>query len=252
MFDALVMAAVSLCWIVVAFVPLERMFAARKQPIFRNNLATDALFFFGQHLVFAAAAATMLATGMGAIAPYMPDVVHVRFAALPLAVQVILVLVLGDLFAYWGHRAQHRFDVLWRFHSVHHTTEELDFMAAHREHPLDGVYTQFFVNIPAFALGFAFEEVMALVVFRSFWAVFIHSNVRIPLGPLRYLVGSPALHHWHHAKERDVGNYANLAPWLDVVFGTYHLPDGEPETLGIPEEHARDYLGLLWHPFKRR
>jgi len=79
------------------------------------------------------------------------------------------------------------------------------------------------------------------------WAIFIHSNVRLPLGPLKVLVGSPQLHRWHHARMRDVGNYANLAPWLDLVFGTYRDP-GEPEEMGVEEPMRTSYWRLLVDP----
>ena len=175
------------------------------------------------------------------------------FAELPWVAKLLLALSLGDLCAYWGHRAQHSFEWLWRFHSVHHTTVELDWLAAHREHPLDGLYTQTMVNAPALLLGLDIGSVMGLVVFRGVWAIFIHANVRVPLGPLRYLVGAPELHHWHHARSRDVGNYANLAPYLDVLFGTYHCPAQEPGELGVDDSWTPDsYVGLVCAPLMPR
>ena len=128
----------------------------------------------------------------------------------------------------------------------------LDWLAAHREHPLDGLYTQTMMNLPAIALGLPIDAVFGLVAFRSLWAIFIHSNARVPLGPLQVLFGSPALHHWHHAKDRDVGNYANLAPYLDRIFGTYYLPAREPREIGLPEPHPHGYLDLLCYPFRTR
>jgi sterol desaturase/sphingolipid hydroxylase (fatty acid hydroxylase superfamily) len=140
---------------------------------------------------------------------------------------------------------------LWRFHAVHHSAEHLDWMAAHREHPLDGIVTQILLNLPGIVLGLSFEALGAVVVIRGFWAVFIHSNVRLPVGPLRYVLGAPEVHHWHHLRtERTVHNFANLAPYLDLLFGTYHCPTG-PETfpLGIPEPWPRRYLAQLVRPF---
>jgi sterol desaturase/sphingolipid hydroxylase (fatty acid hydroxylase superfamily) len=31
---------------------------------------------------------------------------------------------------------------LWRFHAVHHSTEQMDWVAAGRLHPLDSAFTQ--------------------------------------------------------------------------------------------------------------
>ena len=254
MFDIITTAAASLAWLVVMFAPMERAFpASPNQRFFRRDLPTDLAFFFGQHLIFASAAVTIIAwftaplDSWAAIRP-----VRTTFAGWPVPAQVVVVLVLGDFCAYWGHRLQHRVPLLWRFHSVHHTATEVDWLAAHREHPLDGVYTQALVNLPALALGFDVAAVLGVVAFRSLWAIFIHSNVRLPLGPLRYVVGSPALHRWHHVRDQHAGNYANLAPWLDVMFGTYHRPTEPPTELGVIEEHPTDYVGLLLHPFRKR
>ncbi len=162
------------------------------------------------------------------------------------------VVVLGDLLVYWFHRACHRFDWLWRFHAVHHSSTHLDWLAAHREHPLDGILTQLCQNLPALLLGFPLEHLAPLIAFRGLWAIFIHSNVSLPLGPLRVLFGAPELHHWHHARVRKTEhNFANLAPWLDKLFGTYHRPSGaETYALGLTEPFPKGYLGQLLAPFR--
>ncbi len=157
--------------------------------------------------------------------------------------QIIAAVALGDLAVYWFHRACHTFEPLWRFHAVHHSAEHLDFLAAHREHPFDGIVTQLSVNLPAFVMGFPLHRIAAFLALRGMWAVFIHSNVRLPLGPLRWLLGAPELHHWHHARLAQTRhNFSNLAPWVDIVFGTYHCPEG-PETypLGLTEPFPSSY-----------
>jgi sterol desaturase/sphingolipid hydroxylase (fatty acid hydroxylase superfamily) len=63
------------------------------------------------------------------------------------------------------------------------------------------------------------------------------------------LIGAPELHHWHHDRDRDAGNYANISPLMDIIFGTYRCPDHEPEHFGINEPIARGYVGQLVHPF---
>jgi len=69
------------------------------------------------------------------------------------------------------------------------------------------------------------------------------------------------LHHWHHDRERDRGNYANISPLMDLLFGTYVCPGKEPEELGLKEEFSKNYLGqmirpmvpdFLWKKFGRR
>ena len=84
--------------------------------------------------------------------------------------------------------------------------------------------------------------------FRGIWAIYIHSNVRLPIGPLRKLIGSPELHHWHHDRDRDAGNYANLSPLMDILFGTYRCPGHEPERFGLNQPTPSTYLGHLIQP----
>ena len=239
------------CWLAAIFYPLSWALQRRKQRFLRAGFAADLCFFLGQRLVFSAVVVATLTWLAGHLDGHTVEL-RVGFAALPLWLQAATALMAGDFIVYWGHRLQHSWEPLWRIHAVHHTTEHLDWLAAHREHPLDGLQTETLLNLPAILLGLPMDYVLGLVTFRALWAVLIHANVRLPMGPLRYLVGSPALHQWHHAKDRHVGNYANLAPWLDVVFGTYALPEGDPAELGIDEEHPRDYLGLLLWPFRRR
>jgi sterol desaturase/sphingolipid hydroxylase (fatty acid hydroxylase superfamily) len=249
----LVGAGLSLAWLVAIFVPMEWARPAWPgQRRVRRGTATDLCFFLGQHLVFASLAATVL----GWLTSPLTDLAAAGslrqwFLGQPIWLAALEALVLGDVVAYFGHRLQHRVDVLWRFHAVHHTAEELDFLAAHREHPLDGLYTQALVNLPAILLDLPLAPLFGLVAFRSLWAILIHANVRLPLGPLGWLVGSPHLHHWHHARSRDAGNYANLAPWLDRLFGTHVDPPAEPTRLGIEEAHPRGYLALLGWSFRR-
>src|SRR6266699_385282 len=164
----------------------------------------------------------------------------------PISVNPVNVLV------YWGHRLQHRVEFLWRFHSIHHSAEHLDWLAAHREHPLDTVYTMGLINLPAFVMGFPLETLAGLLAFRGIWAIYIHSNVRLPIGPLRMLFGAPELHHWHHSREREAGNYANISPLMDLIFGTYRCPPHEPEMLGVSEPMPRSYLSQLLPQFRRR
>mgnify|MGYP000545438573 CR=1 FL=1 len=56
------------------------------------------------------------------------------------------------------------------------------------------------------------------------------------------------LHHWHHDLERDAGNYANISPLMDIIFGTYTCPDHEPEKFGIKEWFPKNYVGQIIYP----
>jgi sterol desaturase/sphingolipid hydroxylase (fatty acid hydroxylase superfamily) len=235
------------------FRPLELAFPAKPtQGFFRRHWQTDLCFLFGQYLLFNGMVFWVLAKLGPWIHAATPSAVRDGVASLDAWLQLLLVIITGDVLIYWAHRLQHRVDFLWRFHSIHHSAEDLDWLAAHREHPVDSIYTVLIVNVPVFALGFPIAALAQFAAFRGLWAILIHANVRLPLGPLRVLLGAPELHRWHHDRDRDAGNYANVSPVMDILFGTYHRPDAEPDAFGVSEPMPRSYLGQLLHPFRRR
>lgn len=230
------------------FRPLEMAFPARPQRFFRPAWLTDLCFFLGQYLLWGGVVLWILVQVKAWLGWVVPGNFLLAVAAQPWWLQAVEVVLLSDFFSYWGHRLQHRIGFLWRFHAVHHSSEHLDWLAAHREHPVDAVYTLTLINLPPLVLGFPLETIAGFLIFRGVWAVFLHANVRLPIGPLRFLVGAPELHHWHHAREGDFGNYANICPFMDVLFGTYCCPPQEPEQFGLKKPIADTYLGLLIRP----
>jgi sterol desaturase/sphingolipid hydroxylase (fatty acid hydroxylase superfamily) len=232
----------------IVFVPMERVFPAKNQHFFRPHWIIDFCFLLGQYLIWSGLVLFSLNYFDDFLGSIIPISFQENIQALPFIVQVLLVLILSDFLIYWGHRLQHSVDFLWQFHKVHHSAEHLDWLAAHREHPLDSIYTIGIINLPAFIMGFPLESIAGVIAFRGIWAIYIHSNVRLPIGPLRILIGAPELHHWHHDLDRRAGNYANISPLMDVIFGTYICPDHEPEQFGIKEKAPNSYLGMLIEP----
>ncbi len=239
-----------LLFLVIVFRPLELAFPAKPgQRFFRPDFFTDLCFLLGQYLLWSGAVFWLLTHFATWLDEYMPTGLRVSVAAQPWWLQAVEVVLLSDIIVYWGHRLQHRVGFLWRFHATHHSSEHLDWLAAHREHPMDTIYTVGLINLPAFLLGFPLETLVGLIAFRGLWAIYIHSNVRIPTGPLRWLFGAPELHHWHHDRNREAGNYANISPLMDLLFGTYVCPDHEPEQVGLMEPIRTNYLGHMIRPF---
>jgi len=245
-------AALSFLFLTLVFGPLEVVFAAKQQRFFRPAWFTDTCFFLGQRLFWDGLALWALSQFSHWLVALRGGEFREAIGSQPWWLQAIEVVFLTDLIVYWGHRLQHRIGFLWRFHAVHHSAEHLDWLAAHREHPVDSLYTLALVNLPAFLLGFRLETLAGLIAFRGLWALYIHSNVRLPIGPFRILLGAPELHHWHHDRDRDAGNYANLSPLMDILFGTYRCPDHEPEHFGLREPTAGGYVSQLVQPFLPR
>lgn len=249
LYDIIQATLLSFLFLALLFLPMEKVFPAKQgQKFFRPNWLLDFCFFLGQYLLWSGLVLWTLNYFGEFLTSIIPNSFQENVRSQPFILQVIEVLALSDLLIYWGHRLQHKVDFLWRFHKVHHSSEHLDWLAAHREHPIDSVYTIGLINLPAFVMGFPLESIAGVIAFRGIWAIYIHSNVRFPLGIFKVLIGSPELHHWHHDLDRRAGNYANISPLMDVIFGTYKCPDEEPERFGIREESPKSYLGQMVEP----
>jgi sterol desaturase/sphingolipid hydroxylase (fatty acid hydroxylase superfamily) len=175
------------------------------------------------------------------------------FASQPLTLQWMEVLVGGDITAYWIHRLFHR-QPLWRFHAIHHSSESLDWLAASRVHPLNEAIGRVLQLIPFFVLGFDPRVIAAAVPFLTFYAIFLHANLSWDFGPLRFVIASPRFHRWHHTSEAEGldKNFAGLFPWIDLLFGTFHMPAGRgPQTFGLTNETVpTTFVAQLAYPFR--
>lgn len=233
----------------VVLIPLELSFKCIETKIFRKEWLTDLFFYLGQALVWNFLTVYTLGIFFEQINFYWQKQTQIFITQQPFWLRVIEVILLSDLLIYWGHRFQHKYDFLWRFHKVHHTAETVDYIAAFREHPLDNIYTRGLETLPAILLGFDLNSIIGFLTFRGLWALFIHSNVNIRLGFLEILLGSPHLHHWHHELElRGKCNYANLSPLMDILFGTFYSPESPATEFGISEKINRSYLGQILEP----
>lgn len=68
-------------------------------------------------------------------------------------------------------------------------------------------------------------SVRVVTIVGTIWSFFIHAKVRIRLGPLEWLISTPAFHHWHHTNDQHRDrNFAAIFPVIDLIFGTSWLP----------------------------
>ncbi len=237
----------------VVFIPLERLFAIHAgrqllRPLWRLDVA---------HLLASGLLIRLGLTGIFLFALQASDALaplawRSALASQPLWLQVAEVLLIADLGFYLAHRTFHAVPALWRIHSIHHSIEQLDWLAAHRVHPIDQILTKTVSMLPVFAFGFEPAAIAIFGVIYQWHSLLLHSNVRVPCGPLRWLIASPHFHHWHHANEAAAWdkNFAGQLPLWDIVFGTLHMPRGAmPSRYGIDAPVPESYLGQLAYPF---
>jgi sterol desaturase/sphingolipid hydroxylase (fatty acid hydroxylase superfamily) len=233
------------------FVPLERLFGHREQPIFRRGWVTDMTYFFISTLLVQITTLLTLKPAMVLFWWAQSTTVQAWVRSLPWAVQFVLIMFSTDVVQYWVHRVMHISPWLWKFHAVHHSTDAMDWLAGSRLHVVEQIGTRALTFVPIYILGFSDPPLYAYIVFITFHATFIHANVRWDFGPLRWLVTTPQFHHWHHAIEREAidKNFAVHFPALDLIFGTFYLPNQWPGGYGIHDKVPKGWLRQLFYPF---
>ncbi len=166
--------------------------------------------------------------------------------SLPVAVQVVMMLLAADFARYWLHRAFHRYEPMWRYHAVHHSPHRLYWLNVGRFHPFEKAVQLALDTLPFALVGVASEVLAAYFVFYAVNGFFQHSNCDVRLGPLNYLISGPELHRWHHSEipAESNNNYGNNLIVWDVLFGTRFLPSGRGVgDLGLVN---RNYPGGFW------
>jgi sterol desaturase/sphingolipid hydroxylase (fatty acid hydroxylase superfamily) len=240
------------------FVPLERLFAAHPQQVFRKQIVTDLGYYFLSGLLTAVLLSFPVALLALLVRHLVPEDFRQFMTVQPLWTKAVFGFVAGEVGYYWGHRLSHEIPFLWKFHSIHHSAEQIDFLVNTRAHPIDMVFGRFCGLIPIYLLGLSGpggtkESQVAVIVtlIGTVWGFFIHANLWWRFGTLEWLISTPAFHHWHHTRSPVNRNYASTLPWLDRIFGTYHLPGEFPTSYGIKAKMPDALVDQLFYPLER-
>ncbi|MCZ4500923.1 MAG: sterol desaturase family protein [Marmoricola sp.] len=227
----------SLFFSALVFIPIEQHLAPRQTPVLRAGWRTDVTYFFMSHVlvqfILIAVTVSTAAVAAAVAVPGVKDVV----GSMPGWAQFLLAVLVADLAQAVLHRAYHRITTLWRFHAVHHSSRDLDWLAGSRVHFVETVLTRSTVLLPLLVLGFSTSTVNAYVVLVGLQAVVAHANIGVRFGWLEYVVVLPRYHHWHHARHVDYWdrNYAIHLPLVDMLMGSFKLPRDSswPEEYGV-------------------
>lgn len=151
------------------------------------------------------------------------------------AVSFLVYLVLLDFVDYLYHRASHAFNWWWQLHALHHSQTVMTAWSDNRNHLLDDILRAVVMAFFALLFGVSPGQFIALVALSQFIQSWQHANIRVHLGPARYLLISPMYHRMHHAvgygheaigKPGVLGgcNFGILFPWWDMAFNTAIFP----------------------------
>jgi sterol desaturase/sphingolipid hydroxylase (fatty acid hydroxylase superfamily) len=242
----------------VLFWILQRIWPSiPRQKIFRRGFFTDSLYWLWTPIVTRAITPIAVAIILFPLARLYGTSLktfvhgHGTLAAQPLWLQGIEIFVLGDFLGYWQHRFFHN-RPLWRFHAIHHSSTELDWLSSVRLHPVNDAIGRLIVAVPLVAAGFNIGVVALYAPFVTFYAIMVHANLNWDYGPLRYAIVSPAFHRWHHtsADEGLDKNFAGAFPLWDLMFGTFYMPRRQPTVFGVLDPVPYGIIGQMIVPFR--
>ncbi|MDO5971454.1 sterol desaturase family protein [Flavivirga aquimarina] len=243
---------------------LEIVFPWRKeQAIFRKGFWIDAIYMFFNFFVFSiiiSGVYAVLEQFFSSIGITMQSVALLDLKILPVWGQLLVFFLVLDFVQWFTHVLLHRFNVLWRFHKVHHSVKEMGFAAHLRYHWMENVFYKPLKIFAVMLLG-GFEPQQAFIV--HFMAIAIghlnHANVKFTYGPLKYIFNNPVMHLYHHAytlpEERRYGvNFGiSLSLW-DYIFKTNYIPETSGElTLGYSDDTKmpKNFFIQLLYGFRR-
>ena len=234
---------------------LEKSFPLKtKQKRFREGWLTDITHFFINHFFVKLGAYMITVILYTLFSPLVSSFLQERVVGQPSWLQFIEAFLIAELSFYLIHRLAHTLPCLWNFHAIHHSSTELDWLAAVRFHPLDIIIANLAVGMPLFWLGFTEKTFEQYLIFGAILTLFNHANICLRFPILRWIIATPEFHHWHHSKEQVAYN-KNFSgfPLIDLLFGTFYLPKNQmPSHYGGDEFIPQTYWKQIIYPLTNK
>lgn len=242
---------------------LEIVFPWRKnQSIFRKDFWLDGFYMFFNFFIFSIAISgfyKVLEVFFTDINITAKSLALIDISAWPMWLQLVVFFILLDFVQWFTHVLLHKFEVLWRFHKVHHSVKEMGFAAHLRYHWMENIFYKPLKTFGVMLLG-GFEPEQAYIV--HFMAISIghlnHANIKLTYGPLKYIFNNPVMHLYHHAYTLPEGKYGvnfgiSLSLW-DYLFKTNYIPE-DSGTIEIgykgDDTMPKTFLGQLFYGFRK-
>jgi sterol desaturase/sphingolipid hydroxylase (fatty acid hydroxylase superfamily) len=200
--------------ILALFLVIERLRPAQRRSFFARGYRQDVLYtVLNATLVVPLVVALSLSFAEVATKS-LPWIVVPRLGFLPRWFVIALIFVAMDACNWTAHLANHRIRVLWRFHELHHSQEDMSVLTVFRTHPL--IHVSYLITlIPGIVLVANGSVTTTLLVVYAAIVAFEHSNTNLSFGPLNRIFCSPNYHRIHHRVEgrQDVNLGFALTIW---------------------------------------
>jgi sterol desaturase/sphingolipid hydroxylase (fatty acid hydroxylase superfamily) len=209
------------------FMVVERIWPAQRRPLFARGHRHDLLLTAMNALVVAPLVTALTLAFVALVQRGLPWIVLPRIGVLPRWGAIVAILVVMDFCNWAVHLANHRVRMLWRFHELHHSQEDMNVLTVFRTHPLIHV-SYLLALIPGVVLLANGALSVTVLVLYGGMVAFAHSNTRASFGPLERVLVSPNFHRIHHKLDgpQDVNLGFALTIW-DQMFHRAVFPTDE-------------------------
>ncbi len=174
---------------------------------------------------------------------------------------IMITIFVLDFFGGWlVHFSEHKLGILWRFHIIHHSDNNVDVTTGLRHHPVESVLRGLFFLAGVVVAG---SPIYAVMIFQTLLVIstqFSHANINMPRrldNILSYIIVSPNMHkvHHHYMQPYTDSNYGAVFSIWDRMLGTFRKLDHQQIRYGLDRyyrnEHDEDIMQLMKHPFKK-
>ena len=167
--------------------------------------------------------------------PYILDTIAVFDLESSVMLYVVAFICI-DFASYWNHRLNHKVNIFWNRHVIHHSSEEFNLACALRQSISAWIGFGAFFLIPAAFFGVPAQLITLLAPIHLFAQFWYHTQHIGKLGFLEYIIVTPSQHRVHHAINPiyiDKNLSAIFCIW-DRAFGTFQEElDEEPPVYGV-------------------
>jgi sterol desaturase/sphingolipid hydroxylase (fatty acid hydroxylase superfamily) len=214
----------------------RRNLSFRPAPLFRRSFLTDVFYLLTGYVGLGWLGTACFADGSGLIgeALLLP---RPALLELPFWLLFILALVALDAGNYLAHYLMHKYDFLWEFHKVHHSSPQLDWLATFRSHLFEQILRRVLAPLLLIPAGFPPEVVLSAGGVYIAWAIFNHSNLGVGLNFLEPILITPRLHRTHHLDDSTATNLGTIFSFWDRLGGTLNLTE-KPEDISFGNGEA--------------
>lgn len=243
---------------------LERVRPAQRRSLFARGYRQDVLYTILNATLVGPLVVALSLSFAEVARKTLPWVVVPRVGFVPRWLIIALIFVLMDGCNWLAHLANHRIQVFWRFHELHHSQEDMSVLTVFRTHPL--IHVSYLIALlPGIVLIANGAVPTALLVAYAAFVAFEHSNTNLGYGPLERIFVSPNYHRIHHrvVGRQDVNLGFALTVWdqmahravfptADTISADTGLP-GRPLAVEQATErprHLKVFAAQLIGPFR--